>query len=108
MAKYWSEGRGMVSDTEAKDRFSEHSQCLALLSGMLPPERESRVLKGLLDAPDAPRQLGLAAALHPCSHRFAARLRLGGYGCWLLRHFQHIKNDSGAPKGKNRLLMRWP
>ena len=55
MAKYWSEGRGMVSDTEAKDRFSEHSQCLALLSGMLPPERESRVLKGLLEDDDLAR-----------------------------------------------------
>ena len=41
---------------------------------------------------------------------FMTTTRIGccAAGCWLLRHFQRIKNDSGAPKGKNRLLMRWP
>ena len=47
MSKFWCEERGLVADTAAKDRFSEHSQCLALLSGILPPGSEARVLKGL-------------------------------------------------------------
>ena len=49
MTKYWCEARGLVADTAARDRFSEHSQCLALLAGILPPDRERRVLKGLLE-----------------------------------------------------------
>ena len=46
---------GKKADTSAQDRFSEHSQCLALLSDILPPERETRVLKGLLEDADLAR-----------------------------------------------------
>ena len=49
MAKYWCEARGLIADTAARDRFSKHSQCLALLAGILPPDRERRVLNGLLE-----------------------------------------------------------
>ena len=52
LRKFWSEARGLVADTVAQNRFSEHAQCLALLSGILPPEREARVLKGLLEDAD--------------------------------------------------------
>ena len=55
MAKFWCEGRGLVADTAEQDRFSEHAQCLALLADVLPPDREARVLKGLLEAPDLAR-----------------------------------------------------
>ena len=49
LSRFWDEGRGLVADTVRHDRFSEHAQCLALLSGVLPPDREKRALKGLLD-----------------------------------------------------------
>ena len=47
---FWDEGRGLIADTVAKDRFSEHAQCLALLAGVLPPERERRAAEGLFSA----------------------------------------------------------
>ena len=52
---FWSEERGMVADTKEKDRFSEHAQCLAILSGILPPEKESRAFKALLEEKDLAR-----------------------------------------------------
>ena len=55
MRVFWDERRGLVADTSAKDRFSEHAQCLALLSGILPPDRERRVVDGLFTAPDFAR-----------------------------------------------------
>jgi hypothetical protein len=55
MKTFWCEPRGLIADTAKKDCFSEHAQCLALLSDILTPARETRVLKGLLDAPDLAR-----------------------------------------------------
>ncbi len=52
---FWDEGRGLYADDRAHRRFSEHTQCLALLSGQLPPERRQRVAAGLLNAPDLAR-----------------------------------------------------
>ncbi len=55
MARFWSEERGMVADTAAKDCFSEHAQCLALLSGVLPTDKERRALEGLIGSGDLAR-----------------------------------------------------
>ena len=55
LRRFWCERRGLVADTSMQDRFSEHSQCLALLSGILPRDREERVLKGLLEDADLAR-----------------------------------------------------
>ena len=55
LSRFWNEKRGLVADTVAGDRFSEHAQCLALLSDILPPERERRVLAGLLADSDLVR-----------------------------------------------------
>ncbi len=55
LRKFWCERRGLVADTSGQDRFSEHSQCLALLSDILPQDKESRVLKGLLEDADLAR-----------------------------------------------------
>ena len=55
LRRFWSEERGMVADTAAKDRFSEHAQCLALLAGVLPEDKQSRAFNGLLNAPDLAR-----------------------------------------------------
>lgn len=55
METFWSEERGMVADTAAKNVYSEHAQCLAILCGILPPEREARAFEGLLEAKDLAR-----------------------------------------------------
>ena len=45
----------MVADTAAQDRFSEHAQCLAILSDALPPDRAKRAFEGLVSADDLAR-----------------------------------------------------
>ena len=52
---FWSEARGMVADTAAKDAFSEHAQCLALLADALPPDKARRAFGGLVSADDLSR-----------------------------------------------------
>jgi len=52
---FWSEERGMVADTAAKDVHSEHAQCLAILCDILTPEQRERAFKGLLEAEDLAR-----------------------------------------------------
>jgi hypothetical protein len=49
--KFWDAPRGLFADDVAHRQFSEHAQCLALLSGMF-PERESRCFEALVTAPD--------------------------------------------------------
>lgn len=52
---FWDEARGMFADTVRHDRYSEHAQCLALLTGLLPSARADRVFDGLVNAPDLAR-----------------------------------------------------
>ncbi|HET9223372.1 MAG TPA: alpha-L-rhamnosidase C-terminal domain-containing protein, partial [Roseiflexaceae bacterium] len=44
----WDERRGLFADDLAHRHFSEHTQCLALLSGHLPAERRPAIEHGLL------------------------------------------------------------
>ena len=55
LGRFWCERRGLVADTAAQDRFSEHAQCLALLSDILPKDKEARALNGLLEDGDLAR-----------------------------------------------------
>ena len=41
-----------TAKTRAKDRFSEHAQCLALLADVLPPDRAACAFAGLTEAMD--------------------------------------------------------
>ena len=52
---FWNEESGIYADTLAHDAWSEHAQCLALLSGFVPIEKKTRVAQGLLSAPDLAR-----------------------------------------------------
>jgi len=54
-ATFWCAARGLVADTPQQDVFSEHAQCLALLTDLLPPERAQRAFEGLVTAPDLAR-----------------------------------------------------
>ena len=53
---FWDEKRGMLADDLAKTSFSEHTQCMALLSGLVPDDdKRERVANGLLNNPDLHR-----------------------------------------------------
>ncbi len=45
---FWDEQRGLLADDLAHAQFSEHTQCLALLSGALEVDQADRVAHGLL------------------------------------------------------------
>jgi alpha-L-rhamnosidase len=72
-ATFWDETRGLYADDLAHTSFSEHSQCLALLSGLAPEKRFLRLAHGLLTDQD----------LHRCtvyfSHYLFETLRLIGH-----------------------------
>jgi len=55
VGRFWDERRGLMSDNLAHTEFSEHSQCLALLTGAIAGGRAQRALRGLLTAPDLKR-----------------------------------------------------
>jgi hypothetical protein len=55
MAVFWDEERGMIADDADHTLYSEHSQCLALINGLLAGDQEQRCLESLLTAPDLAR-----------------------------------------------------
>ena len=54
-AAFWDDRRGLLAEDSAKEHFSEHTQCLALLSGQLDAAREQTVAAGLFSDPDLSR-----------------------------------------------------
>jgi alpha-L-rhamnosidase len=46
--KYWDASRGLYADTEEKDKFSQHTNSLAILSGMLHKEKAFALGKKLV------------------------------------------------------------
>ncbi|MCL2641141.1 MAG: hypothetical protein FWD53_09880, partial [Phycisphaerales bacterium] len=52
---FWNDSRGLLADNRAQTTFSEHAQCLALLTDMLPPEKANLAWTNLLTAPDLAR-----------------------------------------------------
>lgn len=54
-AKFWDESRGLMADNLAHTEFSEHGQCLALLTDTLSGEQARRCFENLLTAPDLKR-----------------------------------------------------
>lgn len=51
-ATFFDKSRGLLAEDETKQIFTEHSQLLALLSGLLDETQQPRVAAGLLAAPD--------------------------------------------------------
>jgi hypothetical protein len=47
-ARFWDSARGCFADDLAKTRFSEHAQCLAILSGLLDAGRQAQTATALL------------------------------------------------------------
>jgi hypothetical protein len=46
-AHFWDEQRGLFADDKSHTSFSEHTQCLAILSGILNSERYERIAENL-------------------------------------------------------------
>ena len=55
MQVFWDNERGLIADDRDHTEFSEHAQCLALLSGLVPEARRERIGRGLIDDPDLVR-----------------------------------------------------
>ena len=45
--RFWMPERGILADTLKKDRFSEHTQCLAIFAGILSKEQEDAAMAAL-------------------------------------------------------------
>ncbi len=54
-AAFWVEERGLYADDSSRATFSEHAQCLAMLSGLVPPGRKERMAQSLFAAADLTR-----------------------------------------------------
>ena len=54
-AQFWDESRGLMSDNLAHDQFSEHAQCLALLTDTFSGAQAQRCFQQLLAVPDLKR-----------------------------------------------------
>jgi hypothetical protein len=54
-SKFWDESRGLMADDLAHTEFSEHGQCLALLTDTLGEDQARRCFAQLLSAPDLKR-----------------------------------------------------
>lgn len=52
---FWNEERGLFADDRAHKHFSEHSQSIALLGGLLDPQHRERMSANLLTAHDLAR-----------------------------------------------------
>ena len=52
---FWREERGLFADDLSGAHWSEHAQCLAVLTGLLSEERRAQVERGLFEAPDLAR-----------------------------------------------------
>jgi len=53
--QFWDEERDLFADDLQHQHYSEHAQCLAILSGLLDDTRQGRVAEGLLGSTDLTR-----------------------------------------------------
>lgn len=53
--RFWVPERNLLADDDSHTGFSEHAQCLAILSGVLSAEQEEQCLEAMLSAPDLRR-----------------------------------------------------
>ena len=70
----------MVADTLKKDRYSEHAQCLAILSDALSPAQRERAFKGLVESSDLAR-----ATVYFSHYLFDVYLKMGRSDLFLKR-----------------------
>ena len=103
-AKFWSEERGLFADTLRKDRFSEHAQCLALLSDVCTGAEAPRVFKGLVESTDlAPTTVYFSHYLFETYFKFGrADLFLKRLDLWRSFVRDGLKTPMEAPGARGR------
>ena len=52
LRRFWVEGRGLLADDVARSQFSQHAQCLALLTDVLTPPQRRSCWDGLVGSTD--------------------------------------------------------
>ncbi|MBN1563575.1 MAG: alpha-L-rhamnosidase [Anaerolineae bacterium] len=52
---FWNESRGLYADDQAQTVYTEHTQCLAILSGVLADTRRAQIAESLFTADDLGR-----------------------------------------------------
>lgn len=102
--KFWCEARGLVADTQAKDRFSEFAQCLALLSDVVVGDQAAKVFKGLVESTDlAPTTVYASHYLFETYLKFGrADLVLRKLGLWRQFVRDGLKTPMEAPGRRGR------
>ena len=78
--RFWCGKRRLIADTAAKDRFSEHAQCLALLADVLAGDKAEAAFAGLLSEKDLAR-----TTVYFSHYLFAAYLKFGRADVFLKR-----------------------
>ena len=52
---FWDDKKGLFADDLAHEHFSEHTQCLAILTRRIDPDRKQQVANALINSPDLVR-----------------------------------------------------
>ncbi len=55
LARFWDDSRQLLADNQKHSSFSEHAQCLALLNGVLPKDKQAACFKALIETKDLHR-----------------------------------------------------
>ena len=84
--RFWDDGRGLLADTVAKDRFSEHAQAMGIVSGLLTGARRDSALKALADG------TGLAKASSYFAYYVFEALTKGGRAELVLERLGYWNN----------------
>ena len=81
-AKFWDAGRGLLADTAKHDEFSEHAQCLGILSGVLTGGEAKRAFEAMVAETDPKFARCTVYFSH---YLFAAYFRMGRGDLFLKR-----------------------
>lgn len=102
--KFWCEKRGILADTPKMQNFSEHAQCLALLTETIPAEKAHSVFKHLIEDQDLKRTtVYFSYYLFECYFKFGrGDLFLKRLDLWRGYLAKGLDTTQEAPdKGKN-------
>jgi hypothetical protein len=55
VARFWDQERGLLADSDKREHYSEHAQCLAILADILPRDKRMRAFQHLVEDEDLKR-----------------------------------------------------
>jgi len=108
-AAFWDQERQLYADDLARHHWSEHAQCLAILSGKVPPACRDAIRHGLLTCPDLAR-----ASIYFSHYLFETYQRLGcaeeipnRLGLWHSLRERGLKTPIEAPEPSRSDCHAW-